>query len=213
MDTRGRKMSRFNEQYYIVFENYDDNTLYLKPQKHSAMRDYEYTKLTGGEPMFFENCYRDEDLSRGVSRPIKQAHLDSTYPVFTDAIKQSLGNIDNKFCQCYPGVIVDDNGKFHEEYWVFNVFEKMDVLDLDRCAIRKRNPNREGQKIQKYCLSDEKLEAIPEEDRLVFMPKFSSTPHIMMHEKVVKAFKKHNVDTLNFVKVSDWVMGLQFVES
>ncbi|HDS1213071.1 TPA: hypothetical protein QD007_003695, partial [Shewanella algae] len=121
-------MSRFNEQYYIVFENYDDNTLYLKPQKHSAMRDYEYTKLTGGEPMFFENCYRDEDLSRGVSRPIKQAHLDSTYPVFTDAIKQSLGNIDNKFCQCYPGVIVDDNGKFHEEYWVFNVFEKMDVL-------------------------------------------------------------------------------------
>ncbi len=46
-------MSQYNEQYYIVFENYDENTLYLKPQKHSAMRDYEYTKLSGGEPMFF----------------------------------------------------------------------------------------------------------------------------------------------------------------
>ncbi len=39
-------MSRFNEQYYIVFENYDDNTLYLKPQKHSAMRDYAYQTST-----------------------------------------------------------------------------------------------------------------------------------------------------------------------
>ncbi len=45
------------------------------------------------------------------------------------------------------------------------------------------------------------------------MPKFSDYPHIIVHEKVVKAFKKHDVDTLNFVKVSDWVMGLQFVES
>ena len=42
-------MSRLNEQYYIVFENYDDNPLYLKPTKHSAMRDYEYTKLSGGD--------------------------------------------------------------------------------------------------------------------------------------------------------------------
>ncbi|MGR5286585.1 imm11 family protein [Vibrio maritimus] len=206
-------MSQYNNQYYIVFENYDENTLYLKPQKHSAMRDYEYTKLSGGEPMFFENCYRDEDLARRVSRPIKQAHLDSTYPVFSDEIKQSLGNVDNACCQIYPSVIVDDHDKYHEGYWVFNVFEKMDVLDMDKCAIRKRNPNREGQKIQKYCLSDEKLEEVPEKDRLIFMPKFSSYPHIIVHEKIVKAFKKHNVDTLNFVKVSDWVMGLQFVES
>ncbi len=206
-------MSKYNDQYYIVFKSYDENTLYLTTHDRSDHRDYEYTKLTGSEPMFFVNAYREEDLARGVSRPIKQAHLDSTYPVFTDAIKQSLGNTDNKHCQCYPGIIVDDNGNFHEDYWVFNVFEKMDVLDLDRCAIRKRNPNREGQKIQQYCLSDEKLEAIPEKERLVFMPKFSSYPHIIVHEKVVKAFKKHNVDTLNFVKVSDWVMGLQFVES
>ncbi|MEL4401688.1 hypothetical protein AAEJ42_15550 [Shewanella algae] len=92
---------------------------------------------------------------------------------------------------------MDDNGKFHEEYWVFNVFEKMDVLDLDRCAIRKRNPNREGQKIQQYCLSDEKLEAIPEEDRLVFMPKFSSTPHIMMQGGIPLCLYLNQITTLS----------------
>ncbi|MEZ9440067.1 hypothetical protein AB4219_17870, partial [Vibrio atlanticus] len=96
-------MSKYNDQYYIVFENYDENTLYLKPQKHSAMRDYEYTKLSGGEPMFFENCYRDEDLSRGMARPIKQAHMSNAYPVISDSLKQSLGSIENEYFQIYPG--------------------------------------------------------------------------------------------------------------
>ena len=213
MDTSVRKMSQYNDQYYIVFENYDYNTLYLKPQKHPAMRYYEFTKLNGGEPMFFENGYREEDLARGLSRPIKQAHLDSTYPVFTDAIKQSLGNVDNQFCQCYPAVIVDDQGKYHDNYWVFNVFEKMDVLNLEKCQIDDYDPEDTRHTIDQYCLDDDKLSAIPEKERLVFMPKFSDYPHIIVHEKVVKAFKKHNVDTLNFVKVSDWVMGKQFVAS
>ncbi|MHA7230503.1 hypothetical protein ACVT98_16475 [Vibrio campbellii] len=103
-------MSQYNEQYFIVFKSYDENTLYLSPQKHSAMRDYEFTKLSGGEPMFFENGYRDEDLSRGVSRPIKDAHLAIAYPVFTNEIRKSLGQVDNKCFQLFPAVIVDDSG-------------------------------------------------------------------------------------------------------
>lgn len=204
-------MSQYNEQYFIVFKSYDENTLYLSPQKHSAMRDYEFTKLSGGEPMFFENGYREEDLSRGVSRPIKDAHLAIAYPVFTNEIRKSLGQVDNKCFQLFPAVIVDDSGKYHEDYWVFNVFEKMDVLNLEECDIDDFDPEDTRHTIDKYSLDTDKLDALPEKERLVFMPKYSDYPHIMVHESVVKAFKKHNVDTLNFVKVSDWEMGLQFV--
>jgi len=205
-------MSQYNDHYYIVFEHYDENTLYLTTHDRSDHRDYEYTKLSGGEPMFFVNGYRDEDLARGISRPIKQAHLDSTYPVISDEIKKSLGNIDNEFFQLYPGVIVDDHDKYHEGYWAFNVFDQMDVLNLEKCRIDDFDPDEEDQTIEQYYLDDDKLSAMPEKERLVFMPKYSDYPHIIVHEKVVRAFKKHNVDTLNFVKVSDWVMGLQFVK-
>ncbi|WP_045406868.1 imm11 family protein [Vibrio jasicida] len=204
-------MSQYNEQYFIVFKSYDENTLYLSPQKHSAMRDYEFTKLSSGEPMFFENGYREEDLFRGVSRPIKDAHLAIAYPVFTNEIRKSLGQVDNKCFQLFPAVIVDDSGKYHEDYWVFNVFEKMDVLNLEECDIDDFDPEDTRHTIDKYSLDTDKLDALPEKERLVFMPKYSDYPHIMVHESVVKAFKKHNVDTLNFVKVSDWEMGLQFV--
>ncbi|CAM3572038.1 hypothetical protein [Vibrio aquimaris] len=204
-------MSQYNDQYYIVFKSYDENTLYLTTHDRSDHRDYEYTKLTGGEPMFFVNGYRDEDLAKRISRPIKQAHMSIAYPVFSDAIKQSLGNINNPCCQAYPAVIVDDNDKYHEGYWVFNIFEDMDVLNLEKCRIDDFDPDEEEQSISEYYLDDDKLSAIPEKDRLVFMPRYTDYPHIMVHEKVVRAFKKHNVDTLNFVKVSDWVMGMQFV--
>ncbi|WP_425315785.1 imm11 family protein [Vibrio owensii] len=211
MDSRGKKMNHYNEKYYIVFEKYDENTLYLKPQKHSAMRDYEFTKLSGSEPMFFENGYREEDAARGVSRSLKKAHLDSTYPVITVEIKKSLGKVENEYFQLFPAVIVDDSGKYHEEYWVFNVFEKMDVLNLEECDIDDFDPEETRHTIDKYSLDTVKLDALPEKERLVFMPKCSDYPHIMVHESVVKVFKKHNVDTLNFVKVSDWEAGLQFV--
>ncbi|MCX2791544.1 hypothetical protein [Vibrio sp. Sgm 5] len=204
-------MSQYNEQYFIVFKSYDENTLYLSPQKHSAMRDYEFTKLSGSEPMFFENGYREEDLSRGVSRPIKDAHLAIAYPVFTNEIRKSLGQVDNKCFQLFPAVIVDDSVKYHEDYWVFNVFEKMDVLNLEECDIDDFDPEDTRHTIDKYSLDTDKLDALPEKERLVFMPKYSDYPHIMVHESVVKVFKKHNVDTLKFVKVSDWEMGLQFV--
>ena len=204
-------MSQYNEQYFIVFKSYDENTLYLSPQKHSAVRDYEFTKLIGEEPMFFENGYREEDLSRGVSRPIKEAHLAIAYPVFSNEIRKSLGQVDNKCFQLFPAVIVDDSGKYHEEYWVFNVFEKMDVLNLEECDIDDFDPEETRHTIDKYSLDTAKLDALPEKERLVFMPKCSDYPHIMVHESVVKVFKKHNVDTLNFVKVSDWEAGLQFV--
>ncbi|MEZ8046853.1 hypothetical protein AB6C46_23115 [Vibrio sp. 10N.237.312.C02] len=206
-------MSQYNDQYYIVFKNYDGNTLYLTTHDRSDHRDYEFTKLSGNEPMFFENGYREEDLARGISRPITKAHLDSTYPVIADEVKQSLGDIGNDCFQLYPAIIVDDHGKYHDSYWAFNLFQKMDVLNLEKSQIDDFDPEDTRHTIEQYYLDDDKLSAMPEKERLVFMPKFSDYPHIIVHEKVVKAFKKHNVDTLNFVKVSDWVMGLQFVES
>ncbi|MGF1743058.1 hypothetical protein L4C34_18730 [Vibrio profundum] len=203
-------MSNYNEKYYIVFEKHSDDTLYLVTHDRSDYRNYEYTKLVYGEPMFFENSYKDKDLIRGVSRPIKKAHLDVTYPIVSDEIKRSLGEVENRTFQFYPSIIVDDKGGYHDDYWVFNVFNQLDALDLDKCRIDDFDPDESCHDIEKYFLSSEKLSLIPESERLVFMPDYSDVGHVMVHESLVKVFKDHNVDTLNFVKVSDWVMGYQF---
>ncbi len=76
----------------------------------------------------------------------------------------------------------------------------------------KFDPNGEGQKILQYYFNNKKMNAHPLSERLVIKPKFSNIGNIMVHESIVKIFKKHNLDTLNFVKVSEWKMGKQFVE-
>ncbi|MGF1743059.1 hypothetical protein L4C34_18735 [Vibrio profundum] len=205
-------MSKYNEQYYLVFENYDNNTLYLSTHDRSDYRNYEYTKLAYGEPMFFENGYKEKDLKQGISRPIRKAHLDSTYPVVLDEVKVSLGDVENDNFQFYPSIIVDDHGEYHDNYWVFNVFKKLDVLNIQKCEIDDFDPADDVHAVDRYYLSDEKMINIPKEERLVFKPKFSDVSHIMIHESVVEVFNRHHVGTLNFVKVSDWVMGLQFVD-
>ena len=91
---------------------------------------------------------------------------------------------------------------------MFNVFKKLDVLNIEKCEIDDFDPEDDVHSVDRYYLSDEKMANIPEEERLVFKPKFSDISHVMVHESVVEVFNRHHVDTLNFVKVSDWVMGL-----
>lgn len=198
-------MNPYNEQYYILSLNHDEETLYLSPEMRSAMRHYEFTKLTAGDPMFFKNGYRDEDLAKGVKRPIKKAHMAINYPIIDDEIKRELGEVDNEFFQLYPAVIVDDEQNYHEGFWVFNIFEYMDVLNLDECLINNYKPGEDEYAIKRYSLCKQKMQTIPENERLVFMPEYSDFPHVMVHEKIVKVFKELKVDTLNFVKVSDCV--------
>ncbi|MGX2953201.1 hypothetical protein ACWAU3_09595 [Shewanella sp. JL219SE-S6] len=95
-------MNPYNEQYYILSLNHDEETLYLSPEMRSAMRHYEFTKLTAGDPMFFKNGYRDEDLAKGVKRPIKKAHMAINYPIIDDEIKRELGEVDNEFFSYTP---------------------------------------------------------------------------------------------------------------
>ncbi len=67
-------MSQYNNQYYIIFEKYNEETLYLVVHDRSDYRNYEYTKLEFGQPpMFFENGYKEKDLARGIRLSVIQA--------------------------------------------------------------------------------------------------------------------------------------------
>ena len=84
-------MNPYNEQYYILSLNHDEETLYLSPEMRSAMRHYEFTKLTAGDPMFFKNGYRDEDLAKGVKRPIKKGSSRISGERLSDFQKEVFG--------------------------------------------------------------------------------------------------------------------------
>jgi len=53
-------MNKYNDEYYIVFEHFNKNTLYLTETKQTAKRYIGWKELQFGlEPAFFENGYKD----------------------------------------------------------------------------------------------------------------------------------------------------------
>ena len=198
-------MNKYNEEYYIVFDNYNDETLYLSPLQKTFDRNYTYTKaIMGQDPFFFENAYKDKDLLNSIQRPIKNAHLNLNYPIVSDKIKDDINNFKIDNFQLYPTIIIDDNGDFYDNFWFFNIFNKTNVLNLKRCIIDDYDKRHD---IDKYYLDSNKLDIIPEEQRLVFIPEKASGAPVFLHQKVVDIFNKHKVDTLKFIRVSEWEMG------
>ncbi len=204
-------MNKYNEEYYIVFDNYNDETLYLSPLQKTFDRNYTYTKaVMGQDPFFFENAYKDKDLLNSIQRPIKNAHLNLNYPIVSDKVKDDMNNFKIDNFQLYPTIIIDDNGDFYDNFWFFNIFNKINVLNLKRCIIDDYDEDDKRHDIDKYYLDSNKLDAIPEEQRLVFIPEKASGAPVFLHQKIVDVFNKHKVDTLKFIKVSEWEMGKQF---
>ena len=213
MDTKGRIMNKYDDQYYIVDEVYDDNTLYLKALKKSANRDFEYKKMqSGDEPLFFENAYKKEDIATGSKKQIKQSHMNGNFLLVSNDIRGKIKDIQSNGIQLYPTVIIDDDENFHDNFWLFNVFKKQDYIDFDKSEIKRYDPKDDSHRVKKYCLSDEALDKVHEENRLIFKPSNTDIGFMFVHQKIVDIFNELKVDNIKFYKVSEWKKGMQFQE-
>jgi hypothetical protein len=204
-------MKNYEELYYIVDELYDENTLYLTALEKSAQRRYSSIRLElGGEPLFFENAYREEDKSSNKIRPIKKSHMNMTNLLVNEALKNKLDVFAIQNFQFYPSIIIDDYDSYHEDFWIMNIFGSIDALDCDTSEIKRFKPDNDSNKVIRYSLNSELLDSIPEERRLIFRMPNTEHKTIFVHEKIVDIFKEEGVDNIKFHKLSEWYRGKQF---
>ncbi|GHA49770.1 hypothetical protein GCM10007086_24590 [Photobacterium aphoticum] len=200
-------MSKYNDQYYLAFNqcNEDGNILFLQMTDESFNRDPCWVKLNDGEqPLFLEDSCQEIDI-----QPTK-AHMNLQSLVVSNDIYLDLVDFDIKNFQLYPTVIIDRNEKYHEGYWFFNTYADLPALDLDKSDIHDLDLTSELHYLQRISLSDEILDAIPEEERLIFPIAGSDMGHIAFHQKIVDVFNKHKVKTIKFIKISEWEEGWEF---
>jgi len=204
-------MSKYNDDYYIVFEYDDAETVYLKALRKTADRDYEFEKMRFGlEPLFFENAYKKEDIKRKIERKIRSVHMNMNFLLINNELRDKLKFFDITYFQLYPAVIIDDNEHYHENYWFFNIYNNLDCIDYDKSIIRDYEVGDKYHDVNTYYLSDAVLDKIPEEERLIFRPANTDIGFTFVHQKIVNVFNDYGVDTLRFMKVSEWEMGKQF---
>ena len=215
METRdiqiGNRMSKYNDQYYIVTKPYNEETIYLKSLKKTSNRDYEYKQMIfGQEPLFFENAYKDEDKKDGIIRPIKNLHMNGNFMLVDTKIKNKLEDFEINNFQLYPAVIIDDNDKYNEGFWFFNIYNHFTALDLDKSDIDDFDPDEKKHDVIQASLSDDILDTIPEENRLIFREYKWLGGYTIVHQRIVDIFNEAGVTTATFTKLSEFRFGDQF---
>ncbi|PCK09626.1 MAG: hypothetical protein COA42_03030 [Alteromonadaceae bacterium] len=204
-------MNKYEDQYYIVFKKYDEHTLYLASLQKTADRDYEYEKLDlGDEPLYFENAYKEQDKTNPSPKKIGQFHMNMDLLIVHNEIREKLKDFKIDNFQLYPSVIIDDEGQLHDNYWYFSIYKEFDCVDYENSEIRNYEENVDDHKIRKYIFSEEAMDNIPEERRLIFRPMNMNIGHTIIHKKIVNIFKQFDTSALNLVKVSEWHAGTQF---
>ncbi|WP_199611055.1 imm11 family protein [Flocculibacter collagenilyticus] len=210
-------MNKYDDEYYIILNDYHDQTLYVDALQKSADRRYRYKKLTlGQEPLFFENGYKEEAIEKGINLPVTDVLMDGVTPIITTKLRDKIKHIDFKVMQLYPSVYIDDKDKWHENYWCMNFWEEVDYWDKEKSKLsktsRKRlatNPNAVVIDIYKYVLDVEKLDKVPLAERLIFKID-RGMGYIFIHQSIADILMEENPTGIKLVKVSDFEEGKQF---
>ena len=214
-------MTVYDECYYILQRPHGDEQLFLSPDKKTFNRRYTYMKMDqGGGPLFFENGFKERDASEGKSFLTTNVLMNGSNFLVDDAIRDKLKFKDIWGMQPYLAIYVDDDGKWHENYWFLNFYETVDcwdrkhsILDIDEDDDDEDDDEDSIEldpEIMQYRLDADILNAIPEEKRLMFKMGGASKLYIFVHQKVVDIFKECNAIGVRFVKVSEFKEGDQF---
>ncbi|REL26925.1 hypothetical protein DXX93_10325 [Thalassotalea euphylliae] len=206
-------MKNYNDEYYIVRNESREDALYIKALERSADRDFEFERLTlGQEPLFFENSYKE-----GIKHVLPSILFDAPTPIVNNQIRDRLKYFNFVDMQLYPAVYIDDEGHYHENYWCMNFGGRLDCLDREKSIFYKssqedllEDPLADDLSVKQYSLSEQILDEIPEQDRLIFKMGGDDMGYVFIHQKIADIFKAENATGIELFKVADFEDGMQY---
>ncbi len=202
-------MHNYDKDYFIVFEDGEASSVDLDLALRSSSRYLAYKKYDLGEPIFLENT--NEELDSSLDFQLHDAHLCMNSLIISNDIKSKIEFIENDGVQIFPVVIIN-NKKHYDNYWVINIHERLDVLDFTKCDIVLFDPEDTSHYIRNYSLSYDKVMNTPLDDRLIFVPDKSMMEYTMVHKSIIDIIKSFDIAPIKFISLDDWQMGTQFVE-
>lgn len=209
-------MSKYNEEYYLAIKSYCERYMGVKPLRKTNDRRYSYKKLLPGEPLFFENFNKEEDIADGVKNVMNDVYIDVTL-IIENTLREKFKDLNTYGMQLYPAIFIDDEDEWHENYWCMNFYEFIDCIDKEKSTfsdstIRRlaKNPEHKRLSVERYSLSEKVLDKIPEQERMFFKARGDSDARVFVHEKAVAEFEAINATGIRFIKVADFELGDEY---
>ncbi|WP_238322359.1 imm11 family protein [Vibrio mexicanus] len=207
-------INRYEEAYYILYPD-DDTVEYdidLMPSPYTASTHWKFEKLNfGDKPLSFTSDNEDLDFLK-----VEHAIAFSVPNFVVTAKLKKLLDVGIYGGQFYPAIIHDEQGNYIEGMWALNTYKELDCIDFKRSQYYMPSDGSkeiDGFKIYAdmdvYRLREDVLDAIPEEERLIFQVAGASVNEVFVHKRVVDIFKGNKVKGVKFFKVSEFSDGDQ----
>ncbi|MGF1743061.1 hypothetical protein L4C34_18745 [Vibrio profundum] len=202
-------MKSLEEQYYILLDKPNrESFLELKGIKGAGSRHYTFKKLDYGDgPLFFENA-----LKGNMPFYLSNVQMDGGIPVVSKDIAKEIERYNIEGFQLFPSIIISDDGQWHEDFYYFNLYKKVDCVDFFKSEVLGYDPNEMlGHDVVKYHLNNDVLNNINEESRLIIKLDNVFSRSVIVHEKIVNIFMKFNIDAFVLYKLSEYRQGMEFI--
>ena len=201
-------MNKFEDEYYFLIDTpFRESFLELVGIKGAGDRFYETDQLDYGDgPVFFGQAFKED-----MPFKLGSVQMDGGAPIVSKDIAEVIDQYTIAGFQLFPSIIVDDNGEWHEDFYYFNSYGRLDCVDFKKSEIPRYNPNaRLGQRITKYKLRADVLDNIEEEKRLIIMLDKVLGPSLLVHQKLVDKLAQFNIEAFTFYRVSEYELGMQY---
>lgn len=200
-------MKNYEQEYFILKRSpLRRRFLSLRATLATGRRNHTYERLDYGDgPVFFENAYKGE-----VPFHLANAQMDGIYPVVTKDVAGVVSQYETWGLQLFPAVVIDDNEKEHEGFYFFNFYDSLDCVDFENCDVDEYEPDAKYNEVVTYKLRSEVLDEIDEENRLIIKVARVEGGAIIIHDKLVKALAKFNIEAFQFFKLSEYKLGMEF---
>jgi len=208
-----KKMSKYDQEYYLPFASMDDSKLFVGMPKKTVMRRIGHKKLNPADgPMFYHNAYKEEDKKEGVKLPIPDIMLVSREMIIPNEMMKFLRGFQIPGIQVFPAVYIDDDDNWHENLSVIHCYKRLDCLDFEKSIIDddlEYWEEGDDHSVDKPSLSEVALNGIPEDERLIFKIDNVKGLHIYFHQRIVDYIREMKYTGVHFIKVADFEEGMQ----
>lgn len=176
-----------NDSYPILEWGNDIDNIEISIAKNREVKPSGPVELLIGEPI--------------PKNPLMVDYHELPKPVFSKKIYDLLEPLKLNQVQLVPAYVLTNNVTY--DYWILYVRNLIECMDKNKSKVHYRTDGKTLSMVDKLFLDFDKLEQIPEENRLVFRLAEFRIIHIY-HEKIKKLIESVKPVGLQFFSVEEW---------
>lgn len=204
-------MTHYNDDYFFIRKPKNNDLLpFLEPDINTEDRRFRFeAQPAGSAPLVFHNTWKEENLKKGLRSLSPAVLFEGDDLVVSTVIRDSLLLADIPDLSMHPAIYIDDQDRWHEDYWFLTFTKWLDCWDRRTSTYEQDDPpvrlgGFELHQIYEYSLDPDVLDKIELPHRLLFKLGGSLDGFIVCHKSLAGLFRGNGQSGAELIGIKNY---------